>query len=183
MARPMEMVILDVETGEYILLHGFEPPSKGRTVNYDDVAVRGRSEPYQFYSSTETGVWSFKVRLVASVEQNDRGDPVTVLGRSDFIESLAMPDYGDDPGQVSSVVQPPHLTRLAVTGTEGVSIDITGTLRGFQSQWQLPYDIVTGLPTIIDVSFEIHEQTPYGQRPKGYADVRKRLLKGQTRLA
>lgn len=191
-------VIQDTETLEFITFDSFEPPQKARDVTYDDVPVRGRSEPHSFYAHTGGEVWQFVLHLRSSINQGDLGPTPTVSGegllrgaaevtreslvrsraiaagfsvmeKERFISSLLMPDYGNQPGAISGVVKPPHFARIAILGM----MDVVGTIRGLSSTLLPPYDVVTGFPQQIDVSFSLYAHRSFGQRPLGFADIRR----------
>ena len=177
MAKPLRGTIQDVQVPvDMIEFYSFDPPQMSRSVAYDDVIVRGRSEPQVFYSHTESAIWSFTIHLVASIDQEDRGDPAVVKEKANFIESLIMPDYGDSAGEFA-VVKPPHLARIRILRM----FDAIGTIRNPTWNYMPPYDIVTGYPHRIDVSFSFYEQRSFDQEPLGFADIRRLLSRGQTR--
>lgn len=183
MAKPLVGIIQDVQVPQdFIQFESWDPPTKSRTVVYEDAQVRGRSEPHVFYSHTETQIWSFSMHFLASFDQGDGGSPIGVQEKASFIESLVMPDYGQTPGQVS-VIRPPHLARIRILRM----IDLIGTIRS--PQWvyggsqSAVYDVVTGQPYQIDVTFQFHVQREFGKTPFGFADIRRLTARGQNRFS
>ncbi|MCG8433061.1 MAG: hypothetical protein MJA83_03390, partial [Gammaproteobacteria bacterium] len=154
MANPLRGEIIDVETLQVIRFFSFEPPQKQRTAQYDDVEIRGRSEPHPFYSSTTAQIWSFSINFVASFDEKDRGQRIDVKEAENFMESFVMPDYGDVPGQPSSVVRSPHLCRIRILRM----FDVKGTIRDLQFTFPPPYDADTGFPQVLPTSFTLHSQ-------------------------
>lgn len=178
MARPPALLIQDVQVPQdFIEVLSWEPPTKGRTVVYDDVSVRGRSEPHVFYSHTEAQVWNFTIHLFASMDQNDGGTPLGVQEKASFIESLVMPDYGATPGELSAI-RAPHLARLRILRM----LDLIGTIRNPSWTYSPPYDIRTGQPYQIDCSFQFYTQREFGKTPYGFADIRRLTARGQNRF-
>lgn len=168
MAPPtLSGLIVDLETLTGIPFFSWDPPTHSRSAVYDDVSVRGRSEPHPFYSHTDPQIWAFSIHLSASFNQNDFGTPAEVKIRENFIESLVMPDYGDEAGTFG-VVNPPHLCRVVI----GAMFDARGTLRNFSSAYRGPFENITGLPHNIDITFDLHVQSPPNVTPAGYSDVR-----------
>ena len=176
MARKLNGIIMDVETRQYIEFFSWEPPQKQRPPVYDDVVVRGRTEPHTFYSHTEARVWSWTIHFVASIDQGDRGLPQAVKEKENFVESLVLPDFGIEPGELS-VVKPPHLARIRIKRL----IDAVGTIRSPTFNEVGPFDVDTGYPYQIDVSFSFHEQRMIGASIDSMTTVRRLLAYGQTR--
>jgi len=176
MTTLLKGIIQDMHnTGELIDFYSFEPPQKSRNAVYDDVSVRGRSEPHVFYSHTEAPTYQFSIRLVASYDQRDSGTTRSVKEKEYFIESLVMPDYGPLPSSRNSVVAPPHLARIRIKKL----IDIAGTIRNTNYVYLPPYD-EEGYPQLIEVTFSFHVQRIFGQQePLGFAEVRRLLWRGQ----
>ncbi len=176
MANPLKGVILDVETKDFIHFFSFEPPQYSRNPVYDDVPIRGRSEPHSFYGYTEAGIWSFAIHFIASIDQNDEGDPASVKEKANFIESLILPDYGFEVGEFS-VVLPPHLARIRILKM----FDAIGTIRS--PSWTLlgPYDVDTGYSYQIDCTFSFNVQKTIGNIDS-MSSKRSLLSVGQTRL-
>ncbi len=176
MVAPIKGVIMDIETKEYIDFTSFEAPQKSRGVTYDDVPIRGRSEPHVFYGYTDATVWSFTIHFVASLHEGDGGLPVTVKEKELFIESLILPDYGIASGEFS-VVTPPHLARIRILKM----FDAIGTIRN--PSWTLlpPYDIDTGYPFQIDCSFSFNVQKLIGESLDSMSSKRRDWSLGQTR--
>lgn len=158
-------IIQDFETGEFLEFYSFEAPQKSRSANYDDVAIRGRSEPVPFYSSTNAQVWSLTIRLVASYDQDDSGSPIRVKREENFVESFLMPDYGDTPAETSGVVKSPHRARIRI----GRMFNVVGTIRDLSFTYPPPYD-AQGYPQIVEVAISF--QTQRTIRPLGYAALR-----------
>ena len=178
MAKPLRAIIQDVQVPQDIIeFFSWDPPQKTRNVVYDDVPVRGRSEPHVFYSYTEAQVWQFNIHFLASFDQDDRGTPVGVAERASFLESFVMPDYGDTAGSFA-VVRPPHLARIRILRM----IDLIGTIRNPAFVYNPPYDIQTGQAFQIDVSFTFHTQREFGKDPLGFADIRRLTARGQNRF-
>ena len=177
MAKPFRGIIQDVERpGELIEFFSFEPPQKSHTVVYDDVSIRGRSEPHVFYSHTEAQIWNFTIHFLASFDEGDNGRPANVKEKENFLESFVMPDYGDEAGDFG-VVKPPHLARVRILKM----FDLIGTIRDLNFQYVPPYDVVTGYPYQIDATFTLHAQRSFGKDPLGYAEIRRIIAKGQSR--
>lgn len=147
-------ILQDYETLEGIQFYRFEPITKSRDVNYADVSVRGRSEPHVFYTDTTAKTIPITIHLDASMDQGDNGKYQTVRDKENFVESLVMPDYSGISGN-SSFVSPPHLVRFKILRL----IDVIGTLRNYSATDVPPYDIITGYPQIVDISFTIHVQS------------------------
>jgi len=178
MAKPLVGILQDVQVPQdFIRFESWAEPTKSRQVVYDDVDVRGRSEPHVFYSHTGAQVWSFKLQLVASYDQDDRGVYTTVQEQASFIESLVMPDYGQRPGDLAAI-RAPHLARIRILKM----VDIVGTIRDPNWTYLAPYDIRTGVPQIIECSFSFHAQREYGKAPLGFSDIRRLTARGQTRF-
>lgn len=178
MAKPLRGIIQDVQVPQdTIEFFSWDPPQKSRNAVYDDVPVRGRSEPHVFYSHTEAQVWSFTIHFLASFDQRDNGTPVGVQEKMSFIESFVMPDYGNTAGQFS-VVRQPHLARIRILRM----IDLIGTIRSPNFIYNPPYDIVTGQPYQIDVSFQFNTQRELGRTPLGFSDIRRLTSRGQNRF-
>lgn len=178
MAKPIRGLIQDTQVPEDVIeFFSFEPPQKSRSVSYDDVAVRGRSEPYVFYSYTGAQIWSFTINFLASFDQADGGTPLDVQEKMNFIESFVMPDYGQNAGQFA-VVRPPHLARIRILKM----LDIIGTIRDPSWTYEPPYDINTGQPYQITCSFTFNVQRELGKDPLGYADIRRLTARGQDRF-
>lgn len=181
MPRRIKGIIQDYQVPtEMIEFYSWDPPQKSRSAVYDDVNIRGRSEPHVFYSYTEAQVWNFAIYFRASFEQNDGGVPLGVMERQSFIESFVMPDYGQVPGQFA-VVRPPHLARIRILKM----IDLIGTIR--TPNWVFggsagTYDVNNGYPHQIDLTFTFHAQQPVGVSPLGYADIRRLSARGQDRF-
>ena len=182
MGQPLKCIIMDYQVpGDYIEVFGWgseNPPSMSRDVEYTDVPIRGRSEPYVFYSHTGPQIWEFTFSLYASIDSGDNGTYDGAQEKASFIESLIMPDYGDVAGQVS-VVQPPHLARIYILQL----LDLVGTIRKPQWIFKGPYDMDTGRSQVIGVSFPFHCQRSFGQSPLGYADIRRLTARGQNRFS
>jgi hypothetical protein len=178
MASPLVMIIQDVQVPQdYINVYSWDDLTKSRRVVYDDVDVRGRSEPHVFYSHTEAPVWEFSLHFMASVSQGDHGDPLGVMEKVSFIESLIMPDYGEIPGQ-GSIVRPAHLARIKVKRL----IDAIGTIRDPKWPFKGAYNTTTGYPQQVDCTFSFHVQRTFGKTPYGYADIRRLTSRGQNRF-
>jgi hypothetical protein len=169
MARPLRGIIQDYETGEFIEFFTFSDPQKSRSANYDDVAVRGRSEPHDFYSSTDAQDWSLTIYLIASIEQNDEGSVISVRKKENFLESLLMPDYGDNPAEDASVVKPPHYARIRI----GRMFNVIGSVRNLSFNYPRPYS-ANGLPQQIEVSISFRSKRTI--KPLGYAATRELSL-------
>jgi len=177
-ARPLRGIIQDVQVPQDLIeFFSWDPPQKTRNPVYDDVPVRGRSEPHVFYSYTEAQVWQFSIHFLASFDQDDNGTPKGVMERMSFIESFTMPDYGETAGNFA-VVRPPHLARIRILRM----IDLIGTIRSPTFTYSAPYDIQTGEPYQIDVSFTFHTQQEFGKAPLGFADIRRLTARGQNRF-
>jgi hypothetical protein len=177
MAKPLRGLIQDVSyPSEFIDFYTFEDPTKNRNVNYEDVAIRGRSEPHVYYANTDAAVYSLNISFIASLDEGDNGNPQTVREKENFLESLCMPDYGRVPGKPASVVRPPHLARIRIKRM----FDVIGTIRGLNFTYVGPFDIDTGYPYKIDASFSIHAQRVFGrEKPLGYAELRRLSARGQ----
>ncbi len=177
MASPLRGIIQDVQVpNDTIDFFSFEPPQRSREVFYDDVPIRGRSEPHVFYSHTGAQVWSLSITLFASVDQNDEGQAIDVVEKVNFLESLEMPDYGQSPGEFA-VVRSPHLARIKILKM----FDVIGTIRNFNAIYEGPYDIDTGYPQRAIVSFILQTQRTINQQPLGFSDIRRLVSRGQTR--
>lgn len=174
MTRPLEGIILDTKTGDFINFFSFQPPQKSREPVYDDVDIRGRSEPHVFYAYTRAQVWSLNIQFNASVDQNDGGLSIEPKEKDNFLESLCMPDYSLEIGG-ARLVQSPHLARVRILKM----FDAIGTIRNYSSTYVGPYDAQTGYPYNIEASFQLHVQTPIGQDVPGFAEVRRLLNLGQ----
>lgn len=178
MAKPLRGIIQDVQVPQDIIeFFSWEPPQKSRNPVYDDVPIRGRTEPHVFYSHTEAQVWQFTIHFFASFDQNDGGIPLGVMEKMSFIESFTMADYGNQSGQFA-VVRPPHLARIRILRM----IDLIGTIRSPSWTYLPPYDIQDGKPYQIDVSFQFNAQRELGKAPLGFADVRRLSARGQDRF-
>ena len=178
MAKPLVGVIQDVQIPQdFITFESWDPPSKSRVPQYDDVDVRGRSEPHVFYSYTGPQIWNFALKLFASIDQDDRGIYLGVQEKVSFLESLVMPDYGNTPGQVAAI-RPPHLTRIRILRM----IDLIGTIRDLNFTYNPPYDTQTGKPQLVDCSFKFQAQREFGRAPYGFADIRRLTARGQNRF-
>lgn len=178
MAKPLVGIIQDVQVPQdFINFESWEPPVKSRNPVYDDVTIRGRSEPHVFYSHTDAQIWTFSIKFFASIDQGDNGLPIGVLEKQSFIESLVMPDYGQTPGDLAAI-RPPHLARIRILRM----LDIIGTIRSPNFVFQPPYDITTGYPYQIDCTFQFHAQREFGKSPYGFADIRRLTARGQNRF-
>lgn len=178
MAKPLRGLIQDVQVPQdTIEFFSWEPPQKSRDVTYDDVPIRGRSEPHVFYSHTGPQVWQFSIHFLASFDQDDGGTPTIVQEKMSFVESFVMPDYGETSGQFA-VVRPPHLARVRILRM----IDLIGTIRNPTWVYLPPYDITSGQPYQIDCSFTFHTQRELGKAPLGFADIRRLSARGQDRF-
>ncbi len=169
-------IIMDVETKQFIEFFSWEPPQRARSPIYNDEPIRGRSEPHSFYSHTEAGVWQFSIHLVASIDQNDRGLPIAVKEKANFIESFTLPDLGIEPGEMS-LVKPPNLARIRIKRL----IDAVGTIRNFSSTPTGPYDVDTGYSQTIDCTFSLNEQHKFGSAIDSMTSMRRLIAYGQTR--
>ena len=178
MAKPLRGILQDVQVPQDTIdFYSWDPPQKSRNVVYDDVPIRGRSEPHVFYSHTEAQVWQFSIHFIASFDQNDGGIPLNVMEKMSFIESFVMPDYGQTSGQFA-VVRSPHLARIRILRM----IDLIGTVRNPNWVYNPPYDITNGQPYQIDCSFSFHTQRELGKAPLGFADIRRLAFRGQDRF-
>lgn len=178
MATPLVGLIQDMQVPQDVIsFESWEPPSKSRSVNYDDVSIRGRSEPHVFYSDTGPQIWTFSIHLVASVDQGDDGSPDSVQEKVSFIESLVMPDYGDTPGG-EAAIRPPHLARIQILNM----INLVGTIRNPSFTYLPPYDTDSGQPYQVDCNFTFQVQREFGKPPLGFADVRRLTSRGQNKF-
>lgn len=181
MPSPLVGFIIDENVLAGIPFYSWEAPRYSRSVAYDDVAIRGRSEPHVFYSHTDTRVWSFDIHLAVGLGLGaeflgsvtplssilEYGNPATLKLAENFIHSMVMPDYGEEVGGFS-VVKPPHIARVGINAM----FDARGTIRNLGVVYSGPYEIVTGLPHRIDITFELHEQKYDNVDPDGYRDIR-----------
>lgn len=174
--RRITGIIMDVVTKQYVEFVGWEPPQASRVPVYNDESVRGRSEPYSFYSHTGPRVWPFRVHFVASLDQGDKGIYESVKEKVNFVESLVLPDYGVEPGELS-IVTSPHYARIRIRRL----VDAVGTIRNFSVEYPGPYDVDTGYSQTADCSFELQEQHAYDQNIDSMSSVRRSLVYGQTK--
>lgn len=174
--RRLTGIIMDVVTKQYIEFLSWEPPQKSRNPVYEDIPVPGSTEPQVFWSHTEARVWSLSIHLVASIDQNDRGTPAGVKEKENFIESLTLPEFGIEPGEIS-LVKPPHLARIRIKKM----FDGIGTIRSTSFDYVGPYDVDSGYPYQIDCSFSFQEQKLSGDDQDSMTSVRRLLAYGQTR--
>jgi len=169
MAPPLLMIIQDFETGESITTPSWSQPQFSRDPSYDDVPIRGRSEPHQFYAYTGTAIWNISLVLIASIDADDEGKVKTVKKQLNFLESLTMPDYGPTPLETAGVVKPPHLTRVNIRRM----FNVIGTLRNLSYTLEGPYDEL-GMSHRASVTFTLHALRQV--RPLGFAAIRELSL-------
>lgn len=178
MARALEGIIIDTKVpSDYVKFRSWEVPQYSRSAVYDDVAIRGRSEPHSFYSHTEAKAWNFTIHFIASFDQGDGGEPRAVTEKRSFLESFLMPDYGSSPGQYT-FVKSPHLARIRIRKM----FDIVGQIRNLNVTYEAPYDMGTGEAYQIDCGFSFIEHRTIDQYPQGYADIRRLTFRGQDRF-
>jgi len=173
----LQCVVLDTVTNQFLMIPSWDPPQKTRDANYDDVMVRGRSEPHVFYSNTGLQVWQITLHLTSNLNMGDTLTPLSVKVQENFLESLTMPDYGAVPGAHAGVVNPPHPVRISILRM----FDAIGTIRNLSFTYVEPFDMFTGFPHQIDATFSFHGRPVISsdEKPHGFADIRKSLPWGQ----
>lgn len=160
---PTECRIIDIDSKNYsaISFKYFEPLAEDVTAEYDEVAVRGRSEPHCFYHQTSADMYNFNIRLVASVDENDTTDTSSIYSDYLFLKSLQYPDYGRS---YSGPVKPPHKVSIVI----GDFFRKKGLIKNPRFSFLSPYDS-SGYPHIIDCSFSFRV---INTKPLSYIDVR-----------
>jgi hypothetical protein len=106
--------LIDVSNLRSIEIDSFDPPQLQVSATYGDESVRGRSQPYRFYSDTGFRTWSMTIHLVASLQQADGGTVENVEEAIRFIMSFAYPEYRRDFGVDGGYTGPPHLAHLVL---------------------------------------------------------------------
>lgn len=136
----------------------FDPITNDVAAEYDEVAVRGRSEPLPFYVATGEDTYSFNIKLVGSVDENDAGDPKNIWRDHLFIKSLQFPDYSNN-----RVVRPPAQAIITI----GNFFRKRGIIKNPKFTWNKPYDS-DGYPHSIDCEFTFRA---FNQIARSYGDV------------
>jgi len=150
--------------GERMSFKYFRPLSEDVAAEYEDVGIRGRSEPFSFYAQTGPDMWAFELKLMASVDQNDGGNPRRAYDDYLFLKSFQFPDYG--PGFAGPVKPPPQ----AII-TVGSFFRKKGEIRQPRFTFNFPLD-ENGFPHSIDASFTFRV---INDLPLDFRDVRRGL--------
>lgn len=142
---------------------------------YDEAVVRGRSEEHIFYSHTSAEQLNFQIRLAASVDEADGGNPRKIWDDWLFIKSFAYPGYG---AGARGPITPPRKARIVITGCgfgnaledsgSGAWFKEDGVIKSPSATFMKPYD-ECGYPHVIDVSFTFRVVS---KKIRGYTDIR-----------
>jgi hypothetical protein len=123
---------LDVP-GQSTTFEYFERLDLAVSAEYDKVAIRGRTEPYRFYSGTGVQAWNVSIILLASVDQGESNDDATAIQQlqqaTDFYLACQYAIVNDD--QIS----PP--TRVKITC--GKILNATGLISDVRVAFPAPY--------------------------------------------
>jgi hypothetical protein len=112
---------------------------------YDEVGVRGRSEPHPFYLETGPDIYTFDIKLVASVNESDDGSTSKIHNDYLFIKSFQYPDYGI---AASGPIRPPRQAIITI----GRWFNKKGIIKSPSFVFHAPYSS-EGFPQSIDVRF------------------------------
>lgn len=152
MPQPMASKLIDVKNHfRSIDIDSFDPPSLQVSPTFADESVRGRSQPYRFYSDTPFRTWAVSLHLVASAQQADGGTIGNLERMLRFIMSFAYPEYQTDSDGIGGWVGPPHLAHLVL----GKFLDSKGYLSDISTQLGSAY--YEERPLSADVSFTFDE--------------------------
>jgi len=154
--------VIDRDDGTRIEFRYFQPLSEDVAAEYDEMPVRGRSEPHSFYSQTGPDTWQFSLKLMASVDQGDGGTPRKIYDDYLFLKSFQYPDYGP------SFVGPVKPPRQAII-TIGTFFRKKGQIRTPSFTFNAPYD-ENGFPHSIDCNFTFRV---INDLPLSFSDVRR----------
>lgn len=159
-ATAMPMLLTNLTTLETIEYLTVADVGNAVDANWNDVAIRGRSEPLVFYSETGPDTWSFNMTLSASINERDGGNAEKCMRDWLFIKASAYPDYEGDESMV-----PPTLFNLRW----GRAFDEIGIIKAPNAQFKAPY--VDELPTIIEVTFTFQRVSV----PRSSSEVRNQI--------
>jgi hypothetical protein len=140
---------LDVD-GQSITFEYFERLDFAVTAEYEKAVVRGRSEPYRFYSGTSVRAWNFTLIFLASVDQGEGVDDATAIQmlqqQTDFFEACQYPIVNDD--QIS----PPTRVKISC----GKILNATGLISDVRTAFPAPFTS-DGYTMRTEISFMFEE--------------------------
>lgn len=160
----VEGFVIDREDGTRLKFLYFDPISEDVSADFEEVPVRGRSEPHVFYSQTGPDSYSFNIHLHASVDEYDGGTPQRIHSQYLFLKSFQFPDYG--PGYLGPI-KPPHQVIILI----GQFFRKKGIIKQPGFTFHPPYD-TNGFPYHIECRFTFRE---INDTPRSYDDVRSGL--------
>lgn len=147
--------------GDRIIFKYYQPITDSVEAEYDEVGVRGRSEPYVFYTQTGPNTYNFDIRLAASADEADEGSTRRLWSDYLFLKSFQYPDYG--PGNVGPV-SPPRQVIIRL----GTTFRHRGVIKSPSFTLLEPYDEL-GYPYLIDCQFVFRV---INDRPLSFRDIR-----------
>lgn len=117
-------------------------------------AVRGRSEPQDFYSHTGPDVFNFIIQLAASAEESDKRTPVDNWKDVLYLKSFQFPHYGFNR---KGPVKPPHQAIISIGGF----FNKTGSIREVAINLDSPVDEIS-YPLVVECTFtfKVEHDTP-----------------------
>lgn len=128
-----------------------EEINESKSVDWSNVAIIGRAEPYLVYSSSGPRIFTFTLGFMSSVDGTDTGEADEVRKSMAFIESLAYPDVSH------GIVVPPPTCILVI----GKLLDTRVVLTNYNFRWLGPWELsdafVPDLPMRAEATITLQE--------------------------